>query len=97
MIFGLFWVNIAISAPKLYTSAFGEIDIMHDVVKKKKTSSRRSCDYRLEPRSINTAFFHYCISESDYNRLPGDEIKSELLLKKSSFGYIVKHIRVTNK
>ncbi len=93
-IFVLFWVNIAISLPYLFTAVFGQTAIKNDVVIKDHSHSRRSCDYRLKPNSINVIFFRYCISEGLYNRLPGGEIEAELILKKSMFGYIVKNIRI---
>jgi hypothetical protein len=94
-IFGLFWVNFAISAPHLYTVIFGTEGIRNDVIRKDKHHSRRSCDYRLEPKSIDAIFFHFCISEEFYNRLPDGDLYGELVVKESSLGYAVEDIRIT--
>ena len=97
LLFGLFWVNLAISAPHLFTLVFGSNAVKLDMVVKDRHYSRRSCDYRLEPQSINTIFFHYCISESLYNQLPDKEMESELLIKQSFLGFIVEDIRLLHQ
>lgn len=93
-IYSLFWMNIAISAPHLFTLMFGVDAVKQDVVVKDRHYSRRSCKYRLEPKSISAMFFHYCISEGLYKQLPEGEIESELLIKQSLFGYFVRDVRL---
>ena len=96
-LYGLFWVNLAISMPQVFTLLFGTDAVKRDVVVKDRHYSRRSCDYRLEPQTINAIFFHYCISESFFNQLPETAIESELLIKQSPLGYIVEDIRLLHK
>lgn len=96
-IFFLLWINLGISAPQALTLLFGTEVIKRDVVVKVRTNSRRFCDYRLEPQSTNGFLFHYCISESLYNQLPDTKIESELIIKKSAFGYIVEDIKLLDK
>jgi len=96
-IFGLFWINFSISAPQLFTLLFGAETVKRDVVLKDRHYSRKSCNYRLEPQSINAIFFHYCISEGSYNNLPDTKMESELLIKQSVLGYIVEDIRLIHK
>lgn len=96
LLFGVIWINLAISLPQLYTLVFGDPAVKPDVVIKDSYHSKRSCDYRLEPQSINAIFFHYCISEGLYNYLPDEEVKAELLVRKSSLGFMVEDIRLLN-
>ena len=96
-IFGMLWVNLVISAPQLYTVLFGSETVRWDVVVKNRYYSKRSCSYRLEPKSINAFYFYYCISESLYNLLPETEIESELLIKQSALGYVVEDIRLLSE
>ena len=95
-IFGLFWINLSISAPQLFTSVFGSNAVKLDTVVKHYLYSKKiwTCDYRLKPSSIDAIFFHYCISKDLYNQLPDTPIESELLIKKSALGYIVEDIRL---
>ena len=96
-IFILFWMNIAIAAPHLYTAVYGKDDIKKDVVIKDKGASRSGCKYRLKSNSIDSFFFRFCISERGYNQLPSGELEAELYIKKSVLGYIVNNIRVKNE
>lgn len=91
-VFGLFWINSAILLPRLFTSFFGTVNIKSDVARKVERRSRKSCDYRLDVKSIESGFFHYCISESHFNNLPDDEIRVKLRVKQSMVGYIVENI-----
>lgn len=93
LVFFLFWINLSIAAPQLFTALFGDEMVIQDEVLKVKRYARNSCDYRLVPQSINTKFFHYCISPSFYNQLPATKMKAELIIKQSGLGYIVKDIK----
>lgn len=94
LIHSLFWINLAISGPHLYTFIFGVSGVKQDTVIKDRNFNRRSCDYELKPKNIDIVFFQYCITRDLYNQLPEGDIKSELIVKQSSLGYIVKDIRV---
>ena len=91
-VFGLFWINSAIFLPRLFTSFFGTVNIKSDVARKVERGSRKSCDYRLDVKSIESGFFHHCISEGHFNNLPDDEIRVKLRIKQSVVGYIVENI-----
>lgn len=93
LVFGLIWINIAISIPRMYTSIFGVESTRNDTALKHYRRSRRHCDYRLNPKSIDPFIFHFCISERRYGMLPSDEIEVELKISSSVFGYIVQEIR----
>ncbi len=92
-VFALFWSNLGTSIPQLFTAILGTYNVEKDIVIKSRHYSRRKCHYQLEPKSIDAIFFHYCISESLYNRLPTGEIEAELILKQSALGYTVEDIR----
>ena len=97
IIFLFFWVNLAISLPHLYTFAFGQEFSRQDIVIKERIHSRRSCDYRLKPRSTDFTFFHFCISKSSYDRLPNEAVDGTIIGRKSRFGYTIEKIRFGNK
>lgn len=92
LVFGLFWINSAIFLPRLFTSFFGTVNIKNDVARKVERRSRKSCDYRLDVKSIESGFFHHCISEGHFNNLPDDEIRVKLKIKQSVVGYIVENV-----
>lgn len=96
LVFGVLWIDFAIFLPQVFTSVFGDAAVKTDVVIKDRYHSKRFCDYRLEPQSMNAIFFHYCISEGLYNYLPDEEVKAELLVRKSSLGFMVEDIRLLN-
>ena len=93
-IYGVFWINIAISLPHLFTVLFGETTIKTDEVTKVKSNSRRLCDFHLKVESIDAIFFRYCISNEIYNSLPDNKINTELIIKQSIFGYTVETINL---
>jgi hypothetical protein len=96
-IFVLLWINLAISIPQLFTLLFGTDTVKRDLVVKNRRYSSRSCNYRLEPQSIDTIGFYYCISEDTYSQLPDMKIKSELFIRRSIFGYAVQDIKLLQK
>ncbi len=94
----LFWVNLGVVGPQLYTSYFGTKVVKSELVSKDRVYSRRKCDYQLKPKSVDVMFFWYCISENQFNSFPDGEVKAEMTLKKSLFGYTVEQISlVSNK
>lgn len=93
---GIFWIDLAISLPHLYTEIFGKRALTIDTVTKENHYSRRSCEYRIQPRSIDFALFKFCISDTTYDRLPDENLRAKLILKQSRFGYAVEDIRVIN-
>lgn len=95
--FVIFWINIAVSLPHAFTVVFGAERVLEDLVEKNEIHSRRSCDYRLELKSVSPLLFHYCISKEFYSQLPDGEIVSELFVKQSIFGYSVEEIRVQHR
>lgn len=90
-IFAIIWTNLAITAPQIYTSLFGVETVKIDVLIKAKRN-KLACPYRLKQKSINAILFRDCISKSFYNRLPDTPMESQLLIKQSSLGYIVKDV-----
>ena len=94
LVFWLYWINIAMTYPFLYTLLVGQKSVINDTVVKEKVKSSKSCDFRLQPKSIDSSMFHYCISKNLYQQLPQKELEAKLFLKKSSLGYIVKKIDV---
>ncbi len=93
-LFSLYWVNIAIALPWLYTTAFGTKNVMVDLVAKEWHASTTSCRYILEPKSVDQIFFYHCISKNLYDRLPGKSLIAELDITQSPLGYIVEDIRL---
>lgn len=94
LLWGMLWLNMTTSIPQLFTLTFGDENSRQDLVIKQKSSSRRSCHYRLKPKSVETAFFHYCIPENLYKQLPMAEMEAELIIQESSLGYVVENIRL---
>jgi magnesium-transporting ATPase (P-type) len=94
-LYGLFWVNIAISLPQLFTLAFGEESTEVEVVYKNYSSSRRAkCPYSLRVRKywlVST-----CISEKSYNDLPENDFKAEFVTLHSVFGVYYKTFTIIN-
>ena len=97
--FMLFWINLAIPIPWLFTALSGEYHTRFDIVIKEKELGRRnrSCDFRFELKSVDPLFFHYCITENLYNQLPDEELEAELTIKESVLGYIVEDIKLINE
>lgn len=90
-IFAILWANLAITVPQVYTSFFGVETVKQEILTKDRRS-KMACRYRLRQQSVNAILFQYCITESFYNRLPDTPMESELLIKESSLGYIVKDV-----
>lgn len=95
-LFGILWVNLAISLPQFFTLAFGVMHTRQDLASKELHHSRRSCDHRLKLKSVSAPLFHYCISESLYNQLPETEIYAELVIRESALGYSVEDILINH-
>lgn len=95
LVYGFSWVNIAVAAPQVFTVLFGNDYSKNDLaIKRRPERSRRSCDYRLQPRSMDFIFFHYCISRSYYSALPEGDLAVNIHGKSSIFGVHVDEIVV---
>ncbi len=89
----LFWINIAISAPKIYTVLLGQEKTKNEIIIKGIRS--RGC-YKLHLKSTQL-FFHHCLSKKQYDSLPDKHVLAELVVKESMFGYILKEVRLIHK
>jgi len=95
-IFCFLWTTIAFPTPYIYTKLLGKPSIIIDSVIKDTGYGKRVRYYQLKPRSIDTWFFRFSISENQYRTLSNGEIKARLLVRKSVFGFIVEDIKLEN-
>lgn len=91
--FGLLWINLVTTAPQLFTVFYGINTIKPSLVIKDRNYSRRQCKYIIKLMSVHTVHFHYCISEYQYSILPDKEMRADLIVKQSLFGYIIEDIK----
>jgi hypothetical protein len=94
MVYGLAWMNAAISAPQLITVIFGEERSYLGKAVKDHVRSRRSCDFRLAPEGVTFWLFHYCIPYSQYMSLPDGKLEVQLTTKNSFLGTYYREIKV---
>ena len=92
LLFGIFWINLSLSLPLVYTLALGQSETIEDRVEKDREFNRHTCDYRLRPASIDSFGFRYCISESTYDELPETSMPASLRLTRSVAGFLVDEI-----
>ncbi|OUS14101.1 hypothetical protein A9Q89_01140 [Gammaproteobacteria bacterium 53_120_T64] len=100
----LFWsifINIAISAPRLFTVIFG-IDAKEIALFKKAGPSAGvyECVYRIKPKNgpyFTTFMAHHCITKNQHDKLTDQEFKAEMSRRKSVFGYIITDIQLPDK
>ena len=92
MITGLLWLNLGMALPYFYTSLAGTAETRPDLVIRDRGSRRTGCRFKLQPRSIESFGFRYCISEETYAGLPENEMPATLYLRKSALGLIVESI-----
>ena len=95
-IYGLFWVNIAISVPQLFTLAFGQATIDIKTVSKSYSVSRRSCDHKLRIKKPRSNLVYTCINDNYYDRLPDKEFEVEFLTLQSNLGTHYKTFTLVN-
>ena len=89
-LFAMFWLSLVQAFPSLFTQIIGlphtEIALMH----MEHSYSRRSCDYRLVGKRLNSAFPNYLciyISGATYHTLPKDNLAIKLEGETSFFGF----------
>ena len=90
-LFAMFWLSLVQALPSLVTQIMGlphtEIVLMHT----SHHYSRRSCDYRLVGKRLDSAFPNYlCISETNYQSLPKDNLAIKLEGETSFFGFRIR-------
>lgn len=92
-LFAMFWFSLVQALPSLVTQIIGlphtEITSMH----MEHRYSRRSCDYRLVGKRLNSAFPNYLciyISEATCHSLPKDNLTIKLEGETSFFGFRIR-------
>ena len=92
-LFAMFWLSLVQAKPSLVTQIIGlphtEIALMH----LEHSYSRRSCDYRLVGKRLDSAFPNYLciyISEATYHSLPRDNLAIKLEGETSFFGFRIR-------
>lgn len=90
-LFAMFWLSLLQALPSLVTQIIGlphtEIAMMQTI----HNYSRRSCDYRLVGKRLDSAFPNYlCITETTYQSLPKDKLAIKLQGETSFFGFRIR-------
>jgi hypothetical protein len=93
-LWGILWINLAVAIPQAYTHMMGKHLTEQDLVVKELGSRRTFCPYKLQPRSIDSFGFQYCIAGDEFDRLPAGEMTATLHLRRSAVGYIVEFIDI---
>ena len=94
LIYGVAWVNFAISIPLAGNFIIGETTNFDDVVTKRKSKLRTPCKYQLDIKSMSDFNFDYCISEDEFNRLLPHPYETQITVKSSFFGVYVVSVDV---
>lgn len=88
-----FWISFANALPLIYTSVVGETKTMDELVSREYVDSRKSCDYRLKFKSIDSSLFHFCLRPEVYEQMNKGEYAVETTIKQSELGYYIKSVR----
>lgn len=89
-LFAMFWLSLVQALPSLATQIIGLPHTEITLMQMEHRYSRRSCDYRLVGKRLNTTFPNYLcmyISEATYNSLPKDNLAIKLEGETSFFGF----------
>lgn len=92
-LFAMFWLSLVQALPSLATQIIGLPHTEISSMQIEHRYNRRSCDYRLVGKRLNTTFPNYLciyISEATYNSLPKDNLAIKLEGETSFFGFRIR-------